>query len=46
MLREELLPNLRIGVPDFFDAVFGGVPRLQELAEAVFNSCQEDDRPL
>ena len=45
-LKQELLPSLRIDVPDFVDAVFGHVPRLDELAEAVFDLCQEGDAPL
>ncbi len=44
-LKQELLPSLRIDVPDFTDAVFEHVPRLDELAEAVFDLCQEGDAP-
>jgi len=44
-LKQELLPSLRIDIPDFTDAVFGHVPRLDELAEAVFDLCQEGDAP-
>jgi len=44
-LKQELLPSLRIDVPDFTDAVFGHIPRLDELAEAVFDLCQEGDAP-
>ncbi|KAL9028237.1 MAG: hypothetical protein Q9196_003371 [Gyalolechia fulgens] len=46
LLREELLPSLRIDIPDFVDAVFGCVPRLEELAETIFRLCQEGDNPL
>lgn len=46
VLREELLPTLRIDVPDFIPAVFGHIPRLDELAEMVFDRCQEEDTRL
>jgi len=42
-LREELLPTLRIDIPDFIPAVFGHIPQLDELAETVFDRCQEED---
>ena len=45
-LREELLPTLRIDVPDFIPAVFGHISRLDELAEMVFDRCQEEDTQL
>jgi len=45
-LKEELLPSLRIDIPDFIHAVFGLVPRLDELAEKVFDICKEGDAPL
>ena len=45
-LKEELLPSLRIDIPDFVDAVFGCVPQLDELTETVFGLCQEEDTPL
>ncbi len=45
-LRDELLPGLRLDIPDFVYAVFGQVPRLDELAEKVFDTCQEGDAPL
>lgn len=45
-LREELLPSLRIDIPNFFDAVFGQVPQLEGLAETNFRLCQEEDTPL
>ena len=45
-LKEELLPSLRIDVPDFVHAVFGLVPGLDKLAEKVFDICQEGDAPL
>jgi len=38
-LREELLPIFRIDIPDFIPAVFEPMPRLGELAEAVFDRC-------
>ncbi|KAI9758368.1 MAG: hypothetical protein M1835_000602 [Candelina submexicana] len=44
-LREELLPSLRIDIPDFVHAVFGHVPRLNELSEQVFDIFQEGDAP-
>ncbi|KAL2056600.1 hypothetical protein ABVK25_002994 [Lepraria finkii] len=46
VLREELLPTLRIDIPDFLDAIFGHIPQLDELAETVFDRCQEEDTPL
>ena len=46
VLREELLPTLRIDVPDFIPAIFGHIPRLDELAEMVFDRCQEEDTRL
>ncbi|KAL8669127.1 MAG: hypothetical protein Q9168_006267 [Polycauliona sp. 1 TL-2023] len=45
-LREELLPTLRIDIPDFIPAVFGHISRLDELTETVFDRCQEGDTPL
>lgn len=46
VLRQELLPTLRIDIPDFIPAVFGHIPRLDELAETVFDRCQEEDARL
>ena len=46
VLREELLPTLRIDIPDFIPAIFGHIPRLDELAETVFDRCQEEDTRL
>ncbi|KAL8855302.1 MAG: hypothetical protein Q9178_008056 [Gyalolechia marmorata] len=46
VLREELLPTLRIDIPDFIPDVFGHVPRLDELAETVFDRCQQEDTRL
>ena len=46
VLKEELLPSLRIDIPDFTHAVFGLIPRLDELARTVFDLCQEGDAPL
>ncbi|KAI4223086.1 MAG: hypothetical protein L6R40_008535 [Gallowayella cf. fulva] len=46
MLREELLPTLRIDIPDFIPAVFGHIPRLDELVETVFDRCQQEDTRL
>ncbi|KAL9019595.1 MAG: hypothetical protein Q9185_003137 [Variospora sp. 1 TL-2023] len=45
-LTQELLPSLRIDIPDFVDAVFGCVPQLEELAETIFGLCQEEDTPI
>ncbi|KAL2050313.1 hypothetical protein ABVK25_009421 [Lepraria finkii] len=45
-LREELLPSLRIDIPDFVDAVFGCVLQLEQLTETIFRLCQEGDTPL
>lgn len=46
MLREELLPTLRIDIPDFIPAVFGRIRRLDELTETVFGRCQEENTRL
>ncbi|KAK3177888.1 hypothetical protein OEA41_000020 [Lepraria neglecta] len=46
ILREELLPALRIDIPDFIPAVFGHIPRLDELAGTVFDQCQKEDTGL
>ena len=45
-LKIELLPTLHIDVPDLIPAVFGHISQLDELAEKVFNQCQEEDTPL
>ncbi len=45
-LREELLPTLRIDIPNFIPAVFGHIPQLDELADTVFDRCQEEDTRL
>ncbi len=46
VLRGELLQNRRIDIPDFVEAVFGHVPRIDELAEVIFDRFQEGDTPL
>ena len=46
ILRGELLPTLRIDIPDFIPAVFGHIPQLDELAETVFDRCQEENTRL
>lgn len=46
VLREELLPTLRIDIPDFIPTVFGHIPRLDELADTVFDRCQEENTRL
>ncbi|KAL8764940.1 MAG: hypothetical protein Q9209_007804 [Squamulea sp. 1 TL-2023] len=45
-LKEELLPGLRLDIPDFVPAVFGQVPHLDKLAGEVFDKCQDRERPL
>ena len=45
-LKEELLPGLRLDIPDFVPAVFGQVPQLDELAQRVFDKCQDGEAPL
>lgn len=45
-LKEELLPSLRLDIPDFIQAVFGRLPQLHELADKVFQICQDGDAPL
>jgi len=45
-LKEELLPSLRIDIPDLVPAVFGQIPRPDELAEEVFDKCQDGETPL
>ncbi len=46
VLKEELLPGLRLDIPDFVPAVFGQIPRLDELAEEAFGKCQDGETPL
>ncbi|KAI9715639.1 MAG: hypothetical protein M1812_005791 [Candelaria pacifica] len=41
VLKEELLPSLRIDIPNFIHAVFGHVPSLDEVAGTVFHLCQD-----
>ncbi len=45
-LKAELLPSLRLDIPDFVAAVFGQVSQLDKLAEEVFDECQDGDTPL
>lgn len=45
-LKEELLPSLRLDIPDFIHTVFGWLPQLHELADKVFQRCQDGDAPL
>lgn len=45
-LKEELLPSLRLDIPDFVHTVFGRLPQLHELAEKVFQRCQDGDAPI
>ena len=45
-LKEELLPSLRLDIPDFIPAVFGQVPQLDGLAEEVLDKCQSGKVPL
>ncbi|MCJ1281514.1 hypothetical protein MMC26_000834 [Xylographa opegraphella] len=45
-LKQELFPSLRIDIPDFIDAVFGLIPQLDELTEAVFKLCVKGETPL
>ncbi|MCJ1359148.1 MAG: hypothetical protein MMC33_009148, partial [Icmadophila ericetorum] len=45
-LKQELLPSLRIDIPDFINAVFERVPQLDEAAETVFDLCRKGDAPL
>ena len=46
VLRAELTPSLRIDIPDFMNAIFGPVPRLDELSKILFDHCQKEDTPL
>ncbi|KAE8849627.1 hypothetical protein PTNB73_01362 [Pyrenophora teres f. teres] len=45
VLKEEL-GHIYVGIPGFFDAVFGDVPGLRPAAQAVFDKCKEGDSPL
>lgn len=45
-LKAELLPSLQLDIPDFVHTVFGRLPQLHELAEKVFQRCQDGDVPL
>ena len=42
VLKEEL-GHLYVGVPDFFNAFFGGVPGLRTAAQAVLDKCKGDN---
>ena len=46
LLKQELEPSLRLDVPDLQDACFGHITGLNELANAVFDRCQNGDAPL
>lgn len=45
-LKQELLPNHRLDIPDFIHNLFGWLPQLHELADKVFQRCQDGDAPL
>ncbi|QLI74381.1 uncharacterized protein G6M90_00g113480 [Metarhizium brunneum] len=45
VLKQELGP-LYVGVPNFCDTFFKGVPDLGTIAETVFSKCTEGDNPL
>ena len=45
-LKEELLPNLRLDIPDFHRVLFRQVPQLEELANEVFKKCQGGENSL
>ena len=46
LLKQELKPSLRLDVPDLQEACFGHITGLNELANAVFDRCQNRDAPL
>ena len=46
ILKAELLPSLRLDVPDIYETLFGRIPDLDNLADVVFNRCQEGETPL
>ena len=46
LLKQELLPSLRLDVSDLQCACFWHVTGLDELAKAVFDRCQKGDTPL
>ncbi|KAH2786354.1 hypothetical protein KXW38_004759 [Aspergillus fumigatus] len=45
VLKEEL-GTIYVGIPDFYDAYFGGVDDLDKASAAVLRRCKEGDRPL
>ena len=45
VLKEEL-GSLYVGVPDFYEAFFGGIAGLDAVAEAVFKMCKGGNNPL
>jgi hypothetical protein len=45
-LKEELLLGLRLDIPDFVLVVFEQVSQLDELAEEMFNKCQDGETSL
>ncbi|TWU73405.1 hypothetical protein ED733_003499 [Metarhizium rileyi] len=45
VLKQELGP-LYVGVPNFYDTFFKGVPDLGTVAETVFSKCTKGDNPL
>ena len=45
VLKEEL-GHLYVGIPGFFEALFGDVPGLRPAAQAVFDKCKEGESPL
>ena len=45
-LKEELLPSLRLDIPDLVHTVFGRLPQPRELAKKVFQKYQNGCAPL
>jgi hypothetical protein len=46
ILKAEVEDNLTIDHPEFFDTFFGHIPRLLEMATAVFQLCKDSEPPL
>ncbi|KAF2174644.1 hypothetical protein K469DRAFT_648111 [Zopfia rhizophila CBS 207.26] len=46
ILKSEVEDNLRIDHPNVFTTFFGQIPRLHDIATAVFQSCKDAEPPL
>ncbi|KAH8723920.1 hypothetical protein GQ44DRAFT_709364 [Phaeosphaeriaceae sp. PMI808] len=46
LLKKEVEGNLRVDHPEVFTTFFGGIPRLHEMATAVFRNCKDAEAAL